>query len=107
MRETVIREKFPFFSKAFFQWQSAELIAQNANRCKKQALRCFRHDGKIDAIISIAHSIDTIGFDVLKEQIFEHGADFLRQYSYMGPATSLHLAKNIGLPVAKPGRHLN
>ena len=30
----------------------------------------------------------------------------LQEFDYIGPVTMYHLAKNIGLPVAKPDRHL-
>jgi hypothetical protein len=46
------------------------------------------------------------GFPRTFLQIKEGGVNYLQQFPYLGPITSLHLAKNIGLPVAKPDRHL-
>ena len=34
------------------------------------------------------------------------GVEFIQTLPFMGPATSYHLAKNIGLDVVKPDRHL-
>ncbi len=41
-----------------------------------------------------------------RNQIEHEGIDFIRTLQFMGPATSYHLAKNIGLDVVKPDRHL-
>jgi hypothetical protein len=46
------------------------------------------------------------GFDAVQNAIVNCGPNYLRQFAYLGPATSLHLAKNIGLNVVKPDRHL-
>jgi hypothetical protein len=39
--------------------------------------------------------------------IAENPEETLRKFPYVGPITYFHLAKNIGLPVAKPDRHLS
>ena len=38
--------------------------------------------------------------------IQENPIETLQTFSYIGPVTAYHLAKNIGLAVAKPDRHL-
>lgn len=40
------------------------------------------------------------------EQITSNGVSFLETFPYIGPVTAYHLAKNIGLDVVKPDRHL-
>jgi hypothetical protein len=50
--------------------------------------------------------VKNIGFETLKEKIPSDPINFLQIFDYIGPVTVYHLAKNIGLPVAKPDRHL-
>jgi len=106
MSEAVIRRKFPSISEAFHFWRSAAYITENADNCRKKALGIFGHRGKIEAIISIAQRIFTQGFNIFKGYIKRDGVRFIRSLPFMGPATSYHLAKNIGLDVVKPDRHL-
>jgi len=106
MSETVIRRKFPYISEAFLFWKSAGYIANNSDECRKKALTIFGHKGKIEAIISIAQRVFSQGFRIFKGHIQKDGVRFIRSLPFMGPATSYHLAKNIGLDVVKPDRHL-
>jgi len=106
MRETVIRGKFPAFSQAFHNWTSAEQISDGAEDCRQRALRVFAHRGKVDSIIDIAGRIVREGFDSFKNKIDSEGVVFLQSLPFIGPATSFHLAKNVGLDVVKPDRHL-
>lgn len=106
MRETVVRQKFPHVSAAFFDWDTAERIVHNDEECTAKALQHFRHSGKIRAIVNVATHVFENGFQAVHHGIEMAGVDYITQFPYMGPATSLHFAKNIGLPVAKPDRHL-
>jgi hypothetical protein len=106
MRESVIRSKFAAFSLAFYSWSSARQIALNDRKCRTRALRVFRHSGKIDSIISIAKVVHEQGFDIFKSSITSDGLAFLQALPFIGPTTSFHLGKNIGLDVVKPDRHL-
>jgi endonuclease III len=106
MREAVIRKKFPRISSAFFEWKSAQDIVRLNYECQEAALRSFNHVKKIEAVIQIARHTHEEGFDSVRNSIKCEGLDYLTQFPYIGPATKYHLAKNIGLPVAKPDRHL-
>lgn len=106
MRESVIRNKFPALSLAFYNWVSARSIIANTRECRKNALQVFAHSGKINSIITIANAVQAIGFETFKCRIGLEGVGFLRSLPFIGPATSYHLAKNIGLDVVKPDRHL-
>jgi len=106
MRESVIRKKFPSITAAFLGWESADRIAQTSDRCRSQALQHFNHNGKIDAILTISKHVSLFGFETVRKRIEDEGVNFITQLPFMGPATSLHLAKNLGFPVAKPDRHL-
>ncbi len=106
MRETVIRLKFNAISKAFYYWRNANDIIDNSEKCRNQALKIFHNQKKIDAIISIAEQISVQGFGIFKTNIQTGGVKFIQSLPFMGPATSYHFAKNIGLDVVKPDRHL-
>jgi hypothetical protein len=106
MAEVVIRRKFPSLSGAFHYWRSAKEIIEDSEGCRKRALDIFRNNRKIEAILSIAQRVCRQGFDIVKRQVQQEGVRFIQSLPFMGPATSYHLAKNIGLDVVKPDRHL-
>lgn len=107
MREAIIRKKFPEVSAAFFEWESAQEIVAHGDKCRDAALCCFNNPRKIEAIVQVAVHVFKRGFQSVRESIRCEGIAYIMQFPYMGPATSYHFAKNIGLPVAKPDRHLN
>jgi hypothetical protein len=106
MRERTIRRKFPLVSSAFLEWKSAEAIIKLRPECRKAALSCFSHQGKIDAILEVIDHVATNGFPHVKESIKKTGTTYLQRFAFIGPITCLHLAKNLGLDVVKPDRHL-
>lgn len=106
MRESVVRMKFPALSVAFCNWSSAGEIARHASKCKKRALRVFAHAGKVDSIVEIARLVESCGFVNFKDKIASGGTIFLQSLPFIGPITCYHLAKNLGLDVVKPDRHL-
>jgi hypothetical protein len=106
MREAVIKKKFLGIGEAFFDWSSAEVIVLNHDQCVSSAVALFRHTRKIEAIAQCARIIYEKGFESLREEITSNPIDVLQQFPYIGPATSYHVAKNIGFSVAKPDRHL-
>ena len=107
MREQIIREKFPQVSAAFQCWRSAKGIVRRQKKCRKAALIAFNHPKKIDAIISVARTVHEEGFAHIQERILEGGVDYLESFDYVGPVSRFHLAKNLGLDVVKPDRHLS
>lgn len=106
MKETVIRNIFGNISKCFFNWVSSKLITENKDKCFYRALRYFNNKNKISAIISNAEKIYNIGFYEYKKVITKNPIKKLQELHYIGPITVYHLVKNIGLPYAKPDRHL-
>lgn len=106
MNEIVIRKVFPKITNAFFNWESSETIYRNQSDCLESALNIFNNPKKIKAIIEIAKEISDVGFDRSLEFIENEGVSYLTKFPYIGPATSYHLAKNIGFNVVKPDRHL-
>lgn len=106
MNERVIRKVFPKISECFFNWGSAQKIVENESKCRHQALNSFGNTNKINAIISASHIVYSKGFGQIKSSIVDDLLQTIREFPFMGPKTSYHLAKNIGLQVAKPDRHL-
>ncbi len=106
MKESIIRNIFGEISIAFINWKSSNSISENAESCRLNALKVFNSPLKIAAILSLCNKIDTSGFKSTKRLIKTQGIDFLKEFDFIGPITCYHLAKNIGLDVVKPDRHL-
>lgn len=106
MKESVIRKYFQDLSFCFFEWESAYKINESKAFCYEAAIDIFNNDRKISAIIGMSAKICDLGFDKLKEHLEEAPIEFLQTFEYIGPVTSYHLAKNLGLQIAKPDRHL-
>lgn len=106
LSEKCVRKCFDKISAAFSYWESASVIAGNREACKSRALKVFRHELKISAIIEVACKIVSTTFPAIRLEIEKKGVSALEHWPFIGPATSRHLGKNIGLNVAKPDRHL-
>ena len=106
MRESIVRMRFPEIAICFHHWESARQVLASLPQCRESALKHFRHPGKIDAIVACAEWIAETGFMRAKEAIRVDPVGTLRSLPFIGPVTSYHLAKNLGVPVAKPDRHL-
>jgi hypothetical protein len=106
MREAIIRRIFKDISACFFNWTSARCIVVNKEACFEKAIKYFNNKPKINAVICGAHKINNEDFVDFKDRIYKNPLDTLQEFPYIGPVTVYHLAKNIGLPVAKPDRHL-
>jgi len=106
MREAVVRGRFADLSEAFLGWRSAQEIVVERRSCRRRALAAFNHRSKIDAIIDISRQVAAVTFEGIRADLVLRGVSYLQSLPFIGPVTSFHLAKNIGLQVAKPDRHL-
>jgi len=106
MRESVIRKYFQKLSFCFFEWESASKINESKIFCYENAIDIFNNDCKISAIINMSTRVCAIGFDKLKIHLEQNPIEYLKTFKHIGPITSYHLAKNLGLQIAKPDRHL-
>jgi hypothetical protein len=105
--EAVVRSKFADISGSFLEWQSARCISERAEECITNALSHFRHERKIRAIASAAAIVSAApSFLTFKDQLLRDPIRELQSFAYIGPITVFHIAKNIGIAVAKPDRHL-
>ena len=105
-RESVVRGSFQSISKAFLDWESAVEIVDNLDDCEKRAIAVFGNRRKISAIGEIAKVVAENGIEHVKAKIQRKGLKYLRELPFVGPVTSFHLAKNLGMSVVKPDRHL-
>lgn len=105
-KESIVRGMFDYLSLCFCDWESAKEITQNQRLCFLTALSIFKNERKLNAIIKIANIISDTGFACIKKEVIENPIEKLQELPYIGSVTSLHLAKNLGLNVAKNDRHL-
>ena len=106
MREAVIRSKFGSLTEAFRGWRSASEVTRHEGECRTAAMAIFSHQRKIDAICNVARRVTGEGFPSIKSAIRQQGLEYLETLAFIGPITRYHLAKNIGLDMVKPDRHL-
>lgn len=105
-RESVVRSKFPRLSICFLDWVSCTEITEMEDICIATALDVFNSQAKLRAIGSAARTISSEGFATISERIKADPIGTLRSFDYIGETTSYHLAKNLGMDVSKPDRHL-
>lgn len=105
-KEEIVRKKFNYLSLCFCEWASAKLIVENSNQCLLTAMHALAYRQKHEAIISISRAIEVEGFEGFWDEISTDPVKNLQELPYIGPITSIHLAKNLGFDLAKPDRHL-
>lgn len=105
MREAIVRAVFARLEGAMWHFDPRALIAHRA-RARDAALTVFRHERKIDAVLEIAGTVAELDAVQLRAALDADAESFLRSLPYIGPITWRHLAKNLGVDVAKADRHL-
>lgn len=105
-RESTIRKLFDYISLSFCDWESADSIVNFSSQCIIAAQAVFGNKRKLEAIVEVAKRINSIGFFLIKERIHANPIAELQEFDFIGPITAWHLAKNLGLQIAKPDRHL-
>jgi len=105
-RELIVRKYFNYISLCFCDWSSAKSILERSRECINSAMHVLANQRKHEAVVSIAGRIDDLTFEAFKEALYTDPVTSLQRLPYIGPITSLHLAKNLGFEVAKPDRHL-
>jgi len=105
LSEKCVKVVFPKLTKCFFNWNSKQIV-QERHRCRRNALYHFGNRGKIEAILSMAVFLHQNGLRKIISSVNQDGIEYLNRFPFFGPATSYHLAKNVGFDVSKPDRHL-
>jgi hypothetical protein len=106
MREAVVAKVFEPLAVCFGGLKSPRFIVGNRRVCVARALKIFRHRGKLMAIVKAAEWVQEVGVGGAIELLRLHGPKALEHLPFLGPATAAHLAKNLGVRVAKADRHL-
>ena len=106
LSEKVVRARFANVCGALGGLQCAKDVWRHRRAYRTDALLAFRSPRKIDAILAICGYVSRYSFERCCSLIESEGVDFLARFPQLGPATSRHLAKNLGFSVAKPDRHL-
>ena len=107
MRGSVVKGLFGSFSRAFYDWKVPNLTGQKVQTARRRALLVFHNERKVDAIVYVINIINDITFSVFKQFMATDPLTELRALPFIGPVTCFHLAKNIGVDIAKPDRHLS
>lgn len=106
MREAVVRPRFEKLRVVFDDWTSAAWIAENEASLQVLARRHFNHERKIAALLAAPRRVLDEGWNVVRASIAATGVEYLQTWPHIGPVTRYHLARNLGLDVVKPDRHL-
>jgi len=106
MRESVIRKKYSRILIAFRRLEDLDLILKEREIVLQDALRVFGHRKKMEAILEIVRRVHEMGYEEVCRRVLADGIKFIQTFPFMGPATSYHFARNIGLDAVKPDRHL-
>jgi hypothetical protein len=102
----VVRKQFSYISLCFCDWESAAAILQDSGNCIACAAAVFGNKRKLGAFVEVARTIESEGFDAFRLKIEADRISELEKLPYIGTVTKFHLAKNLGMDVAKPDRHL-
>lgn len=105
-REATVRRYFDFTSLCFYDWASASEIAENGEQCVAAAMNGIGHYRKHMAVVHIAKRVADLTYREFKRGFLSDPLNTFEALPYLGPITSVHLAKNLGFDVAKPDRHL-
>jgi len=105
-RESIVRNVFDYVSLCFCDWENAREICAQRNACIDTASAKFANRRKLAAIADIAKLVHAESFAAVLERIKHDPIRELQLLPFIGPVTSWHLAKNLGINVAKNDRHL-
>ena len=106
-REQTVRRLFGYIALCFCDFESAQEIVENAEHCVSTAMIRFKHERKLRAITRIAATVAAEGFESVARHLRAAPIEYLSRLYYIGGITCHHLAKNLGVPVAKSDRHLD
>lgn len=105
-RFETVASVFPMVRNAFGGLISSKWICNHRAKCEFSALKHFGHRPKIVAISEFALHVLKNGVSSIVLELEQVGPKSLQHLPFLGPVTSVHLAKNLGFPIAKPDRHL-
>jgi hypothetical protein len=104
-REQIARRLFPNLSLCFCDWDPIE-ASKNRDIAVIAALSVFKHRPKIAAIAAVADRLTHQNDETVREYLLTDPVRWLESFPHVGPITKYHLARNLGVDVAKADRHL-
>ena len=106
MRHSICRRLWPRLRAIFLEFSDLPRLQAQRPAIRAAALAVLNSPAKIDAILAAADRLHGESWAAIKREIRRDGIAALRRFRYVGPVLCFHLGKNLGLPVAKPDRHL-
>lgn len=106
MREAIVRRRFPGVCAGFSHFECLDEVSAEPLPFVQRARSAFNHRPKLMGIVHAAQWVTADGFEPIKRRLLWEGPKCLERIPFIGPITAFHLAKNLGLPVAKADRHL-
>lgn len=106
-RESVVRAKWDGLTKAFKGFDPPSLVLKPYSAVG-DAMAIFANKRKAQAVVDSARKVvvDSPVAAKLAAMSSAEALVYLDSYPHIGPVTRYHLARNIGLDVVKPDRHL-
>jgi|SRR5579862_5713342 len=86
----------------FFDWGSAKEIVAEKDVCVNAAMPAIANQRKQPAVVTIAHRVVEKSFTTFKRAFLQDPLCIFATLPFLGPITSVHLAKNLGFDFAKP-----
>ncbi len=105
-KESILRTKFDGISNAFNNWVDVDNLNRNKQKNKIQALKIFNNKSKMDGVCDVIQFLHENGFQVVKDNLIQKNENYFYQFKFLGPVTTIHLFKNLGVSTVKPDRHL-
>ncbi len=106
MANRVCERLWPRLRAVFLEFSDLPALQAQRPAIRAAALAILNYPAKIDAILAAADRVQRESWGAIKQEIQRDGITALRRFHYIGPVLCHHLGKNLGLPVAKPDRHL-
>jgi hypothetical protein len=106
MRERTVRSVFGGIVTAFQKWSLDAILAESVEQCMRDAMKLFANPAKIGAIGNVVSALADGAINIDDIVFSDAPLLELQRLPFVGPVTVYHLAKNLGMNVCKPDRHL-
>lgn len=104
-RYSVVADRFAGVCAAFGDFVDLDTIVEFRSECEERALKVFGHERKIAAIGAATQLVWESGASRFVEGARED-VHSLTALPFIGRVTAKHLARNLGIDVAKSDRHM-
>lgn len=105
-REATLRAKWPEIVRALRGLHQTRRVLEDQIQVRRDLLRVFASKRKAEAAISAVRIVDRLGWPAIRREAIAGGPHYFERFPMVGPVTCYHVARNIGLDVVKPDRHL-